>query len=281
MKKILKTIRYFLVILLAGILVAMGINAADHYGNFSESIIGHLINGEPEDPCPSDMVFVPSSNGGFCIDKYEASPGPNCPHSNPSNQLETRLNLASAECRPVSVAGAVPWRFISQSQAAEACAKAGKRLPTPKEWYQAALGTLDKNLNWGPDDCHVSKNWPEQPGKTGTGKNCVSSAGAYDMIGNVWEWVDGSIDDGMYNNRELPSPGFIVSVDSDGIPIETNPDNPNENYYNDYFWIKKKGVRGMARGGYWDNKSDAGKYSLYLVSPPSFVGVGIGFRCAK
>ncbi len=281
MKKIFKTIKYFLVILIAGVLVSIGINAADHYGNFSDSIIGRLINGEPSSPCPDDMVFVPSSQGGFCIDKYEASAGPDCPKSNPVNQLDTRLNLASAECKPVSVAEAVPWRFISQTQAAEACAKAGKRLATPKEWYQASLGTPDINESWGEDDCQVNKNWPDQPGKTGSGKNCISSVGAYDMIGNVWEWVDGTIQDGVYDGRELPAAGFVISADSNGIPTETDPNVPNENYYNDYFWIKTKGTRGIARGGYWDNKADAGKYSLYLVSPPSFVGVGVGFRCAK
>jgi formylglycine-generating enzyme required for sulfatase activity len=63
-------------------------------------------------------------------------------------------------------------------------------LPTDKEWLQVALGTPDKETGWDSDDCQVENNWDIQPGLAGTGKNCVSAAGAYDMIGNVWEWTN-------------------------------------------------------------------------------------------
>lgn len=280
MKNFLKFAKYFFIILISIVLVTIGINAADKRDNFSESIIGRVIFGEESRPCPDGMVFVASSEGGFCIDKYEASPGGNCPELIPDNQASTRINLADPSCTAVSKAETTPWRFISQTQAAEACAKAGKRLPTNKEWLQASLGTPDLPSGWGSDDCQVGKNWLTQPGKTGQGVNCVSAAGVYDMIGNVWEWVDGTINDGFYEGQELPGQGYVVSANTEGLASETsNTEDPN--YYNDYFWIKNSGVRGMARGGYWDNQAGAGQYAMYLVSPPSFAGTGVGFRCAK
>lgn len=231
--------------------------------------------------CPADMVVISSPAGEFCIDRYEASAGENCPNANPGSQASTKENLQNAACQPVSVPGAMPWVNISQDQADVACAKAGKRLPTNNEWYAAALATPDIDSNWTGDDCQVSRNWPSQPGSTGSGKNCRSAAGAYDMIGNVWEWVKGAISDGKFEGKQLPESGFIDSTDGDSLPARTNPNTPNENYNQDYFWIKNKGARSFARGGYWDNKTDAGQYSVYLVSEPSFAGSGIGFRCVK
>jgi formylglycine-generating enzyme required for sulfatase activity len=204
-----------------------------------------------------------------------------CPYKDIGSQDITRSNLNTLDCIPVSVAGVKPWRFISQSQAISACAKAGKRLPTDEEWYLASLGTPDKGGNWQKDDCQVNNNWSEQPGLTGSGKLCVSAAGAHDMIGNVWEWVKGEIRDGKFNGEELPPAGYITGVDIQGRPIATNDSQADLNFSEDYLWLKATDVRGMARGGYWDNASDAGLYSIYLVYPPSFASPGVGFRCVK
>jgi len=224
---------------------------------------------------------VSSASNGFCIDKYEASAGSDCQFADPQNQIETRNNLDFQPCFPASVAGAIPWRNISQDQAAMACAKAGKRLASHDEWFAAALGTPDRASSWGPDDCQVAKNWDTQPGRTGSAKNCISGAGAYDMIGNVWEWVAGVVTDGNFNGRQLPKAGYIDSTDGESMPGATNPDKGDLNYNSDYAWIKNTGLMAIARGGYWDNETDAGQYSVYIETPPSFAGTGIGFRCAK
>jgi len=274
-KKNLLGRKEIIVIISAIVLTTVGIKASDNFFNSNDLVI------QDKSRCPINMVFVFSENGGFCIDKYEASPNHNCPYNNPLSQSQTRINLDDPHCYSDSRADAIPWRNISQNQAAMACAKAGKRLPTNKEWLQAALGTPDHNSGWGSDDCHVSNNWQLQPGLTGSGKNCVSSVGAYDMIGNVWEWVDGTIFNGIYNNRQLPKQGFVKSIDEDAIPNETDQKISDLNYYEDYFWIKSKGTRGISRGGYWNNKSDAGQYAVYMVTSPAFTGVGIGFRCVK
>jgi len=281
MKFFLKIFKGLAIGLIAVVLVTIGIDAADNYDNLSESIVGRIIFNNSGGPCPSGMVFVPTETGGFCIDKYEASPADDCPYANPNSQRETRLNLDYKDCQPVSAPGRIPWRFISQNQAALACAKAGKRLPTNKEWLAAALGTPDPVNNWTADDCQVDDNWNQQPGLTGSGANCISAAGAYDMVGNVWEWVEGTVAEGRFNNKSLPESGYILGIDEDGLPSQTTMGTGDPNYYYDYFWLKETEVRGLARGGYWHNGADAGQYAIYAVAPPSFSGAGVGFRCVK
>lgn len=273
--------RTIVVVIGAIILTTLGVRATDNITSTFLASVGENVE-RNELLCPLDMVFVPSETGGFCIDKYEASPGSGCSYQDPQSQVQTRTNLNEINCKPVSVSLAVPWRYISQDQAQAACAKAGKRLPTNEEWYLAALGTPDVNSNWGPEDCHVANNWNSQPGLTGSGSKCISSAGAYDMVGNVWEWVKGTALDGVYEEkRQLPERGYIDSTDGRGLPGLTNPNTPNPNYNEDYFWVHSEGLRAFARGGYWDNQSLAGIYSIYLIYQPSSVGPGTGFRCAK
>lgn len=57
--------------------------------------------------------------------------------------------------------------------------------------------------------------------------------------------------------------------------------NPDPNYNEDYLWTKDSGIRGLIRGGYWNNKADAGVYAMHSAFDPSYVGSGIGFRCVK
>jgi len=273
-KKRIINVKGMIIVVAAIILATVGIKASD-------SLLNNHRSDQNGSACPSEMVFITSGSGGFCLDKYESSADPDCPYVNPSTQKDTRINISDVGCRPIAKAGAYPWRFISQDQAAAACAKAGKRLPTNSEWLQGALGTPDKASGWTTADCQVSNNWPSQPGVTGSGKDCVSSAGIYDMIGNVWEWAEGVVADGKYNSQELPPSGYVDSTNGAGLPGATNMNVPNTNYNNDYFWIKTSGLRSIARGGYWNNESSAGQYSAYIVVPPSAVETGIGFRCAE
>lgn len=74
-----------------------------------------------------------------------------------------------------SVAGVYPTACITWFQAEQACAASGKRLLTNDEWQRAAADTPS-----GPP-CNASR-------MTGN-PACVSKWGAFDMGGNVWEWV--------------------------------------------------------------------------------------------
>jgi len=276
-----KIIKFSLVIVFSVVLTTLGIKATDNlfFASLKES--SEIKPKANEGPCPLDMVFVASEKGGFCIDKYENSPGPKCSFLNPQNQKESQDNLSNPDCYPVSKAGLLPWTNISQNQAQLACAKAGKRLPTAKEWYLAALGTPDKSNDWTKDDCHLNKNWGKEPGLTGSGKNCQSSAGAFDMAGNVWEWVADTIFDGNFQNRPLPNQGYVWGVEENGFPFQTEKDNPSLDYNQDYFWIYPEGTRAIARGGYFQSETDGGIYSSYLVALPSNSSLATGFRCAK
>lgn len=271
-KKNFGVITWLVVVIIAGSLTTVGIKASD-------SLFG--AKGQVKSLCPDDMVFVPGSSGGFCIDKYENSAGAKCPVNNPGSDADSQTNIDNAGCQAVSAAGSLPWRNLTQIQAINLCAKAGKRLPTSEEWFAAAMGTPDKSSNWGSDDCQVNNNWSQQPGPTGSGKNCVSYIGAYDMVGNVWEWVKGEVDNGVYENTKMPDNGYVQAVSPDGLPVKTDPDNASKLYGNDYSWIKLEGERGIARGGYWANGDEAGQYSFYAVTEPSYSAVGVGFRCVK
>lgn len=265
-----------IVVVLAVVLTTAAIKASDNFiGDSKDS--ASLASGS----CPDGMISISSEGGNFCIDRYEASTDSACPASNPVSQSDTRNNLEFSNCKAVSEPGKTPWRYISQNQAAVACAKAGKRLPTNKEWLAASLGTPDKASGWQSSDCQVANNWDSQPGESGSGAECRSAAGAFDMIGNVWEWVDGTIYEGSYHDKVLPQQGYVNAVDDEALPSATNSEIADENYNNDYLWIKRSGTRAFARGGYWDNQAEAGQYSLYLVFEPSFAGPGIGFRCVK
>lgn len=266
--------REFLVVVISIIITTVGIKAADNLRN------GQNADDLPAGACPQDMVQVLAPKGNFCIDKYEASVGQGCQLPNPATQDETRRNLDASDCAAVSAKGVLAWRNISQNQASIACARAGKRLPTNQEWSLAAVGTPDKNEDWSLEDCNVNGNWNNSSGLTGSGAKCVSAAGAQDMVGNVWEWVSGTVTEGLYENKKLPNQGYVKAVDENGMPSAT-AEVPDQNYYNDYASIKNSGTRAIARGGYWANKGEAGQYSAYIVYEPSFAGDSIGFRCVK
>lgn len=86
----------------------------------------------------------------------------------------------------VSLPSETPSAFATWFQAQEACANAGKRLPTNAEWQAGASGTPDPGSDNGTTDCTVAN---DRPSPTGSRASCVSARGAADMVGNLAEWV--------------------------------------------------------------------------------------------
>lgn len=167
--------------------------------------------------CPADSVKV----GPVCVDKFEASVWeiPNVPaNKGLINKVKkgtaTLANLTSAtavangvvqrgtnsddypcnddgndcdEIFAVSIPGVTPSSLITWFQAQQAAMNSGKRLLTNAEWQGAAAGTPDPGTDNGTTDCNVASTFAVAD--TGSRSSCKSRFGAFDMVGNLFEWV--------------------------------------------------------------------------------------------
>jgi len=168
--------------------------------------------------CPPDAVLV----GQTCVDKYEASvweiPDPTTTNKSlVTKVLKGKATLAdltaggatqispSSSCTPafpatfplngqwtaplyaVSIPGVHPTGCVNWFRADQACALSGKRLLTNAEWQRAAAGTPDPGTDNGTTDCNITT--AGDAADAGARTSCKSSWGAFDMVGNLQEWV--------------------------------------------------------------------------------------------
>jgi formylglycine-generating enzyme required for sulfatase activity len=80
----------------------------------------------------------------------------------------------------------LPSANMTWFQAQSACKNARKRLPSNGEWQAAVAGTQDPGPDNGTTDCKTDVGAAVP---TGSRSGCVSEDGAFDMVGNLWEWV--------------------------------------------------------------------------------------------
>ena len=264
-------VKLLLVIVFAVVITALGIDASDTLRGSSATFLASVIGSNSTAKCPIGMQYVASALTFSCVDSYEAAAGEGCPYQNPATAAETTSNILQPQCKSISTADSSPWRFITREQAVLACVRAGKRLPKSEEWYQFALGTT-------PSLCNL---FSQSYAKGTDFLTCTSTTGAYQTVGNVWEWVTDDVIDGQYNNRTLPSSGYVTQVDSGGVATETSPNKPNEQFSNNYFWSESVGAFGMIRGGFYGSGSDGGVFAVQAATKPTFTGTAIGFRCVQ
>ena len=206
--------------------------------------------------CPSDMV----ASGTLCIDKFEASvwnaaTGGN-QISGAASAIYNTCSDTGSNCTNAiyarSVTDVQPAYDITQYQAAIACANVGKRLPTVSEWLIAAAGTTESNGDGAAANCNNEAGGGGSLRNTGSPANCVSAAGAFDMIGNVWELTSDF--------------HFGAVANGTAEDISTNATT----------------AKVVALGGdFADNASIATTMATFVLAPTDNLNTTLGFRCVK
>ena len=125
------------------------------------------------------------SLNGFWIDQFQTT----------NSQYQLFIDATGAPTAQISGAENNPVRGVTWDQAATYCSWAKKRLPTEAEWEAAGRGpgTAPQLYPWGTDDTAGGQTLtlPDQDTyEVGSLAFNQSISGVFDMVGNVWEWVD-------------------------------------------------------------------------------------------
>jgi formylglycine-generating enzyme required for sulfatase activity len=148
-----------------------------------------------------------------------------------------------------------PYERISWTESEAFCNLRGARLPTEAEWEYAARGPDNLVYPWGDDfvadNVVYGSNSDSRTWDAGSKPGGVSWVGAYDLSGNVLEWVNDWYDSDYYAS----SP-------------ESNPQGPDTGDYR------------VLRGGSWTGSKLHVRAADRDRINPSLVSSDFGFRCA-
>jgi len=199
--------------------------------------------------------------GSVCIDRYENSIWD---AKTGGSQITGAIpcNDNGQDCKGKifarSVKGVAPRGDITYFQAQQALANSGKRLPSNAEWQQAVAGTPDPGSNSAPPGCRTAGGLAVA---TGSHTACISSHGANDMVGNLWEWVG----DWVPRSTTAGSWPSGYGDDVQGLAGAATTDAPGAQY----------------RGGSFNDGSLAGPFAVSGDLEPSDSSVSVGFRGAR
>jgi hypothetical protein len=243
---------------------------------------------KPLKKCPDDSVV----SGTVCMDKYETSvwrvPGATTINKSLVSKIQqdkatpadlaaggaTQLGLASgdyASCAPsgqncvndvyaVSLPGIIPSGYATWFQAQAACKNSRKRLPSNAEWQAAVMGTPDPGPDNGTTDCNTIAFTAVN---TGSRTSCVSADGAFDMVGNLYEWVADWVPRSTACGTW--SPGVSPTGDFDCLAGAATTGEPGA----------------LVRGDNYNVGAGAGPLAVRGDFPPSTAFGNVGFRCAR
>jgi formylglycine-generating enzyme required for sulfatase activity len=170
----------------------------------------------------------------------------------------TNEQYGSTGCADFSPDPDQPRNCVDWADALAHCESRGARLPTEAEWEYAARGPDGLVYSWGNEFIESNAVWgynsDREPAPVGSIPEGVSWIGAYDMSGNVWEWVN-----------DWHS-GLYYGTLADGV---VNPQGPRGGTYHvlrggSFLYDGADALRATYRGGIWPNPE--------LVDD--------GFRCA-
>jgi serine/threonine-protein kinase len=202
----------------------------------SSKPVNEVVVNEPKGPPPPPpgMVYVPGGKfvmgyngsdqeaekpehdvtlGPFFIDKYEVTVGEYYQFIKAKNRPTPKTWSPAWQQGQFSADEAKrPVTDVTWFDARDYAASVGKRLPSEEEWEYAARGTDKRLYPWGNDFNRNRANVANDQGVKPVGSYPADKSPfeAYDMSGNVFEWV-GS-DWSLYPGSKGPStqPGKIV-----------------------------------------------------------------------
>lgn len=208
---------------------------------------------------------------GFWVDRYEVSVEDYAACVN-AGACDTK-DFASYQKYTICSYGkpgfeTTPMNCVGWYGAEAYCRFAGKRLPTEAEWEKAARGEDGPSFPWGSSNASCTKaNYSNATNTWCVGSTApvnsypagVSVYGAYNMAGNVWEWVQDWYHPEYYDPA-FPLPDFSPDHDPQG---------------------PETGTYRLIRGGSWVSSEGFIRSTFKHYYTPNTATEDLGFRCVR